>query len=194
VGLGLAHAFRVALPQPAERRLSRPLVAQRSSAVEAGADPYAELGCPGRAGAKAACWLRQKTSTAAMKQASAMGPNGGVWPPIMSPKMPSKIGTDNGAPAWRRKVTPAAIMEIRIARLPMLANTPRSRTNGFSAKFLDQLRPGPSLLFRPPVQLTREDAVGGPCNVSQALKKTTKGTSAVRLTRAAVPSIPRRSR
>jgi hypothetical protein len=77
VGLGLAHAFRVALPQPAERRLSRPLVAQRSSAVEAGADPYAELGCPGRAGAKAACWLRQKTSTAAMKQASAMGPNGG---------------------------------------------------------------------------------------------------------------------
>jgi hypothetical protein len=48
--------------------------------------------------------------------------------------MPSKIETDKGAPAWRRKAIPAAIMAIRIARLPRLAKTPRSRTNGLSAK------------------------------------------------------------
>lgn len=60
-------------------------------------------------------------------------------------------------------------------------------------EILDQLRPDARSSSGLPFSSLARMPLAVPCNVSQALKKTTKGTSAIRLTRAAVPSTPRRS-
>ena len=104
---------------------------------------YADSGCPGRrACSDSVAWLRTKSKTATTNSASPVGPKGGGWAPMRNPERPSKTTTARGAPAWRRRAMPAAIIATTSPRPPMLPKTPKVGTKRMLGEGLDQVSPG----------------------------------------------------
>jgi hypothetical protein len=81
---------------------------------------------------------------------------------IRNPDRPSKTATERGAPALRRRATPAAMAAVISPRPPMGAKTPNSRTRGLSAKSWTKSAPRRPFRLRKSVDLVDESAVGGP--------------------------------